>query len=298
MKPCVPPPESLTWVREVMGRGCRITRVMYLEGSSFLANHAIDVADRGGAIHRVVLRRWARPGWEATDREFDAGREAAILRLLARSEVPAPRLIASDPQGQINGVPALLTTLLPGRPPPDRPADLGQFLLELAAVLEAIHSVDPGELVPRYRRFYEPAALEVPAWTRRPDVWRRAIAVAGERPPSGRDCFIHRDFHPGNTLWTGDTITGVVDWSYGSHGPAAVDLAHLRWNVALDFGVRGADQALAAHRAVTGGAADHHAYWDIVDVLDLVADLDPADPPPRDHLDRLEAYVSSVLKTL
>jgi aminoglycoside phosphotransferase (APT) family kinase protein len=298
MEPCSPPPETLTWVREAMGRGSRITLVRHLEGSSFLSNHAIDVADRRGTIHRLVLRRWARPGWEETDREFDAAREATILRRLARSDVPAARLIAADPRGEAGGVPALLMTRLPGRPPPDRPAELEPFLLELVTVLEAIHSVDTGGLVPRYRRYYEPQQLVVPPWTGRPQVWRRAIEVAAERPPPGRDCFIHRDFHPGNTLWTGDTITGVVDWSYGSHGPAAVDLAHLRWNIALDFGVRGADRVQAAHRAVTGGEDDHHPYWDVVDVLDLVADLDPADLPPRYHLDRLEAYVSAVLERL
>jgi aminoglycoside phosphotransferase (APT) family kinase protein len=298
MEPCAPPPESLAWVRQVMGRGSRITRIRYLEGSSFLANHAIDVADRHGTIHRLVLRRWARPGWEETDREFDAGREATILRLLARSDVPAPRLVAADSSGEAAGVPALLMTRLPGRPPPDRPDELEHFIFELVTVLEAVHSVDSGGLVPRYRRYYEPQQLVVPSWTRRPEVWRRAIEIAGEQPPPGRDCFVHRDFHPGNTLWTGETITGVVDWSYGSYGPAAVDLAHLRWNIALDFGVRGADRVLAAHRAVRGGADDHHQYWDVVDVLDLIGDLDPADLPPRQHLDLLEAHVSAVLENL
>lgn len=298
MEPSAPPPESLDWIRDVIGRGSRITQVRGLEGSSFIEGHAIDVVDGRGAVHRLVLRRWAGTGWEDTDRDFDAGREAAILRLLADSELPAPRLIAADPQGEIGGVPALLMTFLPGRPPPERPPELGPFLLELATMLEAIHSVDTRGLVPPYRRYFEPPELEVPSWGRRPEVWRRAIAFAHEPPPSGRDCFIHRDFHPGNTLWSGGRITGVVDWSYGSYGPAAVDLAHLRWNIALDFGVAGADQVLAAHRSVRGGAADHHPYWDVVDVLDLVQDLDPADLPPREHLELLEEYAAAVLKAL
>jgi hypothetical protein len=33
-------------------------------------------------------------------------------------------------------------------------------------------------------------------------------------PPDYRACFLHRDFHPGNVLFTGDglRISGVVDW--------------------------------------------------------------------------------------
>ena len=295
-----PPPESLAWVCEELGAGSRIGSVAYLEGSSFLRNHAIDVLDRVGTIHRLVLRRWAGAGWEETDREFDAAREVAVLELLAGSDVPAPRLVAADPRGERADVPAVLMTRLAGRSPPDRPRELRSFLVELATVLEAIHSVDgrAAEVVPAYRRYYEPRDLAIPTWAGEPSVWRRAIAVVHEAPPEGRECFIHRDFHPGNTLWSGGRITGVVDWSYGSWGPPAIDLAHLRWNIALDFGVRGADQALAAHRAVRGAALDHHPCRDLVDVLDLVADVDPSDPLPRDERDRLEAYVSAVLLSL
>src|SRR5919109_4142842 len=191
-----PPPESLAWVCEELGPGSRIASVAYLKGSSFLRNHAIDIRDRGGTIHRLVLRRWAGLGWEETDREFDAAREVAVLELLAGSDVPAPRLVAADLRGERPDVPAVLMTRLPGRSPPDRPPELRSFLVELATVLEAIHSVDGRavEVVPAYRRYYEPRELAVPTWAGDPSVWRRAIAVVHEAPPDGRHCFIHRDF--------------------------------------------------------------------------------------------------------
>ena len=50
-------------------------------------------------------------------------------------------------------------------------------------------------------------------------------------PPDDRACFIHRDYHPGNTLWTGGRLTGVVDWIGGSWGPPSVDLGHMRVNL-------------------------------------------------------------------
>ena len=72
--------------------------------------------------------------------------------------------------------------------------------------------------VPDYHRFYEPETLVPPAWSTRPRLWERAFAVAAGPPPDDRACFIHRDYHPGNTLWTGGRLTGVVDWIGGSWG--------------------------------------------------------------------------------
>jgi aminoglycoside phosphotransferase (APT) family kinase protein len=295
-----PPAEALRWTVEALGRGTRISAIGYLPGGSFHANHAIDVVNRHGAVQRLVLRRWVRPDWLDTDPDYDAHREATILEFLADSDVPAPCLVAADPRGEHCDVPALLLTRLPGRPSPERPADIHLFLTELATAIEAIHSV-PGrahEIVPSYRRFHEPPQLRVPSWARDREVWGRAIEVAAADSPPGRECFIHRDFHPGNTLWAGRRLTGVVDWSYGSWGPAAVDLAHLRWNLAVDFGHLLAEQLVAALRAVTGGAVDHDPYWDVVDALDLVGDLDPADVGSRDVLVRLEEHVAAALRRL
>jgi Ser/Thr protein kinase RdoA (MazF antagonist) len=113
-------------------------------------------------------------------------------------------------------------------------------------------------------------------------------------PPPGLRCFIHRDYHPENTLWSRDSLTGVVDWTSGSWGPAAVDAAHMRWNLALTYGLDAADEFLRLHRSLSSDPSDDQHYWDLVTVLDLVFDLDPNDWP-RFDLERLERYVESVL---
>jgi aminoglycoside phosphotransferase (APT) family kinase protein len=113
-------------------------------------------------------------------------------------------------------------------------------------------------------------------------------------PPPGRRCFIHRDYHPENTLWWQGKLTGVVDWTSGSWGPAAVDAAHMRWNLALFYGLDAADEFLQLHLSFSPESSDDQYYWDLVTVLDLVSDLDPGDWPSFD-LTRLERYVESVL---
>ena len=268
-----PPAAALRWAAAAFGPGSRVVGVRPLP-SAWLANHAVDVADAGGATHRVVLRRWARPGWDEEDPDFDAAREAAILELLGPTPVPAPALVASDPGAAACDVPALLLARLPGGPP-DLAADPGGVVEGLAAALPPIHAVAvPPAVVPPYRRFYDPETLVPPAWSARPGLWERAFAVAAGPAPDGRACFIHRDYHPGNTLWTGGRLSGVVDWIGGSWGAPSVDLGHMRVNLAVDAGLDVADRFLAAHRTLTG--ADHHPWWDVTSAVDCAPETGPS----------------------
>lgn len=293
-----PPAAALRWAAGQFGPGSRVVSVRPLS-SAWLANHAVDVADAAGRVHRVVLRRWARPGWDEEDPDFTAAREAAVLELLAPTPVPAPALVAADPDAEICDVPALLETRLPGGPP-DLGGDPGPLVEGLAAALPPIHAVAvPGAgsgPVPPYHRFHEPEGLVPPAWSARPDLWARAFAVAAGPPPAGRPCFIHRDYHPANTLWTGGRLTGVVDWVGGSWGPPSVDLGHMRVNLAWDLDLAVADRFLAAHRALTG--FDHHPYWDVACAVDVVPELSSDDPPPDPTLQRMEELVAAALASL
>jgi aminoglycoside phosphotransferase (APT) family kinase protein len=301
-----PPAAALGWAAAAFGPGGRVVAVRPLP-SAWLANHALEVADRAGTVHRVVLRRWARPGWDEEDPDFTAAREAAILELLAPTPVPAPALVAADPDAAVCDVPALLLGLLPGGPP-DLEGDPGRVVEGLAAALPPIHAVavpraggagGPGRggpaLVSAYHRFYELEQLAPPAWSARPGLWARAFAVAFGPPPPHRPCFIHRDYHPGNTLWTGGRLVGVVDWIGGSWGPPSVDLGHMRLNLVWDLGPEAADRFLAAHHALTG--FDHHPFWDVVAAVDCIPELD-APGPPEPWLQRMEDWVAAALARL
>jgi aminoglycoside phosphotransferase (APT) family kinase protein len=263
------------------------------------ANHAVRVIDRRGGTHRLVLRRWARPGWEADDPDFTPEREVAVLELLAGSAVPAPRLVAADPDGATCDSPALLLTRLPGRPP-GLPADMEAFLEQLAGSLAAIHALraDATDGIPAYRRYFEPSRLRPPAWALRPALWERAIEVAGTPAPPGPCTFIHRDYHPENTLWSRGRLTGVVDWTSGSFGPVAVDLGAMRWNLAVDYGVDAAEEFLRRYRSLTSIGGDDQPYWDIVTLLDLAGDeWEPGEWSRFESL-RFERHLEGALERL
>jgi aminoglycoside phosphotransferase (APT) family kinase protein len=290
-----PPAAALRWAAAPFGPGSRVTAVRSLS-SAWLANHAVDVVDAAGATHRLVLRRWARPGWDVEDPDFTAAREAAILDLLAPTPVPAPELVAADPDAAACDVPALLITRLPGGPP-DPHADPAALLDGLAAALPIIHAVAvPAGVVPAYHRFYEPERLVPPAWSARPGLWARAFEVAAGPAPPAEPRFIHRDYHPGNTLWAEGRLVGVVDWVGGSWGPPSVDLGHMRLNLAWELGTEAADRFLAAHRALTG--LDHHPFWDVACVVDVVGELDSPGPPPEPWLARMEDLLAAALARL
>ena len=260
-------------------------------------NHAVDVVDARGRSHRLVLRRWARPGWEVEDPDYTVEREARVLELLRRTPVPAPGIVAADPTGAACDVPAILLTRVAGHPPRPAHADLDGFSCQLAATLAQIHDVDreaEAHLVP-YRLYYDRAQATPATWMPATPIWLQAIAAVRESPAPAPMTMIHRDYHPDNTPWSRGRLTGVVDWTQASWGPSALDLGHMRWNLVLDHGQQVADRFLACYRAITGRALHDQSYWDLVSLLDLLLDGDePGDIEPGD-LRRLEAYAKTVL---
>jgi aminoglycoside phosphotransferase (APT) family kinase protein len=170
---------------------------------------------------------------------------------------------------------------------------MGAFLAQLAQALPAIHAVDSGARarIHAYRNYNDLRSAAPPRWSSQPQLWERALELARMEPPQRRQCFIHRDYHPDNTLWARGRLTGIVDWTSASWGAAAVDTGHMRWNLALTYGIDAAEEFLR----LVPERHDDQAYWDLVTVLDLACELDPSEWP-RFDLDRLERYVASVLE--
>ena len=89
------------------------------------------------------------------------------------------------------------------------------------------------EGLPDYMSYAVADGLELrpPAWTTRPGLWERVLEVVDAGPPETRTCFIHRDYHPWNTLTVDDRVVAVVDWPTAAWGPPGIDLARMRLNL-------------------------------------------------------------------
>nr|WP_307797124.1 aminoglycoside phosphotransferase family protein [Actinomadura barringtoniae] len=201
--------------------------------------------------------------------EFSPEREIAALALLAGCELPTPSLVAADPGGAYADAPALLITRLIGHPPRPAPEDLPEYLIQLAAALLSVHALNGASTMPPYNPYNRLGVRLPPKHALRPEVWESAFDVAARPAPEAPSRFIHRDYHPDNTLWSYGRLTGVVDWSDASYGPVAVDIAQMRLSLVLRYGQAAADRFLAAFDQVSGGYR-HDPFWDIRAVLDLL----------------------------
>jgi aminoglycoside phosphotransferase (APT) family kinase protein len=290
-----PPETVLGWVRDVVGG--RITSIRSMGGGSTTL-HAIDAGT--DPVRRLVVRRFHDLARLRTDPWYVPANEAAVLELLDDTEVPAPRLLAADPYGRICDVPALLVTRVPGRPAA-RPWDMDVHLLGLAQALARVHEVPPEAELREYAPYHDAAVhgeRRPPVWSGSPELWDRVFEVIAGAPPETPSGFIHRDFHVGQTIWSGNRLTGIVDWTTGCRGPYGVDLARVRIDLAMEYGVEVAERFLTVY-ARTAGRDGRHPYWDLLDAADMILDMPvPETQDAADGYSRFEHWTAIALASV
>ncbi|MFI8364324.1 phosphotransferase family protein [Streptomyces sp. NPDC085612] len=300
-----------SWAQQHLSGTERIEGVVPLRGGWTSRMRRLDLHGPDG--HRsLVLRSFVKPFY-VRHAEGLLTREADILSLLRDTEVPAPALLAVDATAQHCDHPSLLMSLLPGTVRlDDRDAEHRADLL--ARQLADIHAlpVSEGRRPRVYQAWTSPERVTPPTATRRPELWQRAVDVLRREPPAHRGRFLHRDFHPGNVLFTGTDgglrISGVVDWVETSWGPADLDVAHCATALALlhgaPEGMRFADRYVAAGGALSAADGDH-LYWRLLDALAFAPDAEKVAVPWRELgrteltstvlTRRLEEYVAALL---
>ncbi|MGH8989355.1 MAG: phosphotransferase enzyme family protein, partial [Acidimicrobiales bacterium] len=185
--------------------------------------------------------------------------------------LPVPAVIAADPHGADvgDGIPALLMARVPGR------AQAAPDVGALAGLAAQVHSVSAVGFDHRYSPWCRETATTPPRGCRRPELWERALELWRTGEPAYEACFIHRDFHPGNVLWSRGALGGLVDWANACVGPADMDIATCRWNLLDWAGEEAASAFVAAYEELTG--RPHHPYWDVAKIMEN--DWDTVDDP-------------------
>jgi aminoglycoside phosphotransferase (APT) family kinase protein len=293
------PDPTLAWLGSALGREARVLALEPLPAASH-TNHRIRAETANGAHLDLLLRRFTDFERMTSDPWYSPTDELAAIRALAEVELPVPRLVAEDARANACDVPTLLLTWLDGEALGE-PGDLEAFVRGLAEPLPSIHAVD----APPGMRTYEPyfvsdgiavADLHPPSWAFETRTWERAFEVVAAGPPETLSRFIHRDYHHGNTVWRDGRLTGIVDWTTGCVGPAGIDLAQARINLAWDHDQATADAFLRAWRALEPGL-DADPYWDVLDAVDWLADPPGSDATPE-ALRRYETFVALALAEL
>ena len=252
---------DVDWVLRQLGPAAELVSVRRIHHNGHVALHSI-VANNRGVRRKLILRRYIDREWVAREPDL-ASREAKTLQLLEHDAgFRTPRLVAVDPTGRETSAPAVLMSHLGGREE-WKPPSIEQF----AELAPRIHRVRAPRTFRRYERYYSGAALVMPPWTKQPKLWERAFEVAeAATVDESTACFIHRDHHPGNVLWSRGRVSGVVDWIEACVGPTAVDAARCRMNLWRHAG----PDAAAQYARCDGVVVD--PLWDVVDSIDTIAD--------------------------
>lgn len=259
-EPNGPPDVALRWVAESIAPGSTVISVRRLIGGISSAMHSITLVEPGGRHHRCVLRRWVHDHPE--DGPGLVAREASVLNELERSQLPAPRFLASDAKGDECGDPSLLMSYLDGHVELT-PHDPDDWLVQIASMLVRVHDLEIR--APVAESWLNRDNLIVPPWSKRPDLWREAFLLVEENPPVTSACFIHHDYQQFNLLWQRGRLSSVVDWVFGSMGDPGIDVSHLRLNLSVLYSSALANRFLDLYESISGTVVDR--WWDVEGIL-------------------------------
>lgn len=242
---------TLDWVADAVGSE-HVRALQELSGGTHARTHLLVTADG----REVVLRRFPL-GDQAVRRE------RVVLEALDGLGGLAPRLVAADPDGTCLGAPTILTTRLAGRPWLT-PADPHEFARQLGVVLARIHSHPP-----------PPGARDVlraPAESSAPFV--AEVLADWSRLSQSPRVLSHFDYWSGNTLWSGDRLSGVVDWSGAGLAPRGFDLSWCRLDLILLFDEDVANALTSGYEATSQQAVSDAVSWDLFAAVNAFSDIE------------------------
>jgi aminoglycoside phosphotransferase (APT) family kinase protein len=222
----------------------------------------LELASRDG-LRRVVVRAHG---------EFDRARdpdlaehEFELLRALENAGIDAPRALWFDASATLLPTPYLVVDYIDGSPVLETRDPLA-LAREMARSLAAIHRLDVPVLD------WLPDVADRVAWLLArtgPDEFEARAALERHWPPAVEHpgVLLHGDFWPGNLLWRGDRLVGVIDWEDAAQGTPLADVAIARLELLWLWGERAMDAFTAHYAASTAVDLAALPLWDLHAVL-------------------------------
>jgi aminoglycoside phosphotransferase (APT) family kinase protein len=277
---------ALRWACAAAAPGAVVAEVTEVTGLRGGGNPWRITLERGGRETAVILKT-GDPEDDQQLMQLDTA--VAALRLAAEHALPAPRLIAADLTGTAAGELAMLMTVLDGDSIIAREPSRAR-LRQLGALAATVHEIPraPTPAMPGRERALPDMDFE--GWRRAvgsSPLLDRAQAAIAARPvpawPGGTGRLVHGDLWQGNTVWSGETCSGFIDWDCAGAGHPGIDLGTLRLDAAMFADADGPAEVLAGWEERAGERARDMAYWDIAAALTTVGDMADCLPPLADH---------------
>ena len=243
-RPAQPDLAALRKVVAAIGPELRLTGSAPQPGGVSAQVTFIETQAPDGESSRLMLRQYGAANLRADPNV--AAHEFRLLSLLHGAGLPVPKPYRADESCTVLPVPWLVVEFIDGMTitEPDQlsfpqPAFTGQ----LAAFLSQLHRAPIAladmpyliDINTRARRMME-------TWPTAPDqaLNEAAIRTALERiwppPQASEPVILHGDYWPGNALWRGGTLVGVIDWEDAAAGDPLADVANTRMELTMAFG--------------------------------------------------------------
>jgi aminoglycoside phosphotransferase (APT) family kinase protein len=251
--------------------------------------------ERGPVQEALVLR--IQPTRNQVFPDYDLGKQIRCMQLLAKTDVPVPRVLWYEPDVSVLGAPFYVMARVEGRIPTDNPPyHAGGWMTEASeAEREAIWWSGVEKLAAIHRLDWRAAGfgfLEEPGDTRSPierqlDQYRRYFAWAARKPmptceaalawlekhvPGGEPIALQwGDSRIGNMIFREGRCVAVLDWEMVTLGSPEADLA---WFLFLDRhhsegmgvprlpGFPSREATLARYEELTGHRVRHLHYYE------------------------------------
>ena len=229
-----------------------------LAGGQSNPTYQLQVAGR-----QMVLRK--QPPGQLIAGAHAVDREYKVMRALAGTDVPVPRMLAYCDDATLLGTPFYVMDFLEGRVfmdpalPGVASAERANLYREMNRVIAALHQVDIKAVgLAEYGRHGGYVARQVKRWGQQTlqlsvpinDAMRRLIDWLPQHwPAHDETTLVHGDYRLDNLVWHASEarVIGVLDWELSTLGDPLADLAYhgMAWRVppALWRGIGGLDLA-------------------------------------------------------
>ena len=227
------------------GPHCSVEALKVMEAGHAGLTFGFRVVDRAAAATRAQLILKLSPPGVRRAGNTDVYRQAPLLRALHRAGLPVPDVPWAGADEDAFGTPFVMMQFLPGQPffvwQPDASFDLAPRAVaalwqQCIDALARLHRFDWRRHLPDWQA---PCALrdEIGRWSpilaKSPEPpWIEAGLRTRERllatlPSDAPVGLVHGDYQPGNVLYDGGRLSGVIDWELASIGGRLLDVGWL-----------------------------------------------------------------------
>ncbi len=203
-----------------------------------------------------VLKVYAADDGQART-EFDN------LTVVSMARVPTPQPVLVDADGEWFQTPAIVMTALPGRPDM-HPGDISLWIHGAAEALAHIHELPSARAghvrAPRWQR-WQPSTMGIGSDSARADA---VLTQLYDRVGLLPTVLSHDDYNPGNLLYDGGGLSGVVDWADITIEPRHAAVAMYRHFLAIHPGGDTPEMFLDVYEREANTLLDDLPLWDVL----------------------------------